>query len=125
MCERLDEFGDADIAVVMFDGTARLPEYRSHHGIPERVRLLADPDRLAYEAFSLSRGSLWAVWGPKTWLAYLRLIRGGRKYQRHEGDTLQLGGDFVVGRSGIVTYAYRPPDPDARPSVDALLAALD
>lgn len=124
--DRLDQFGDAEIAVVFFDSTDRLADYRRNLDIPDRIRLLADPDRRSYQAFRIGRGSWWRVWGPKTIKKYLRLIRDGRDYHRHEAgtDTLQLGGDFVIDPTGHMSYAYRPPDPDSRPPVDDLIRSL-
>ncbi len=124
--DRLDQFADAEIVVIFFDSTDRLDAYRENFDIPDRVRLLTDPERNAYEAFRIGRGSWWKVWGPKTIKKYLSLIRQGRTYQKHEAgsDTLQLGGDFVIGPDQHMTYVYRPPDPDSRPPVDDLVAAL-
>ncbi len=124
MCDRLDEFGDAELAVVFFDSTDRLDAYRESFDVPDRIRLLADPDRSAYAALGIGRGPWWKIWGPRTFLAYAKLIVRGRSYQRHEGDSLQLGGDFVVGPDGRMTYVFRPPDPDSRPPVDELVAAV-
>lgn len=124
MRERLDRFGDAEVAVVLFDSTDRLGAYRAHLHLPERIRLLADPDRRTYEAFGIGRGPWWRVWGPRTLLAYARLAARGRRIQRHRGDPLQLGGDVVISRDGRVSYLYRPPDPDARPPVEDLVQAL-
>ncbi len=39
-------------------------------------------------------------------------------------DTLQLGGDFVVDRAGVLVYASRSTRPDDRPPVDNLIAAV-
>ena len=122
--DRLDELGDAEVAVVFFDGTDRLDDYRAHHGVPAGITLLADPDRRAYDALDLGRGSWWKVWGPRTFLAYARLIGKGRRYERHRGDSLQLGGDIVIGPDGRLAYVNRPPDPDARPPVDDLVNAV-
>ena len=124
MSERLDEFGDAEVAVVFFDQTDRLDDYRSHHGVPAGVRLLGDPDRSIYDAFQIGRGAWWRVWGIRTVAAYVRSIRGGGAYRRHQGDSLQLGGDVVVDAAGVVRSLWRPDGPAARPSVDDLLAAL-
>ncbi len=124
MGERLDEFDGATVSVVFFDATDRLGDYRRHHGVPDAIRLVADPERRVYDAFGIDRGSWWRVWGPRTIRAYARLLGRGRRYHRHEGDSLQLGGDVVVGADGRVVEVFRPPDPDARPSVDELLAAL-
>lgn len=94
--------------------------------VRDRIDQFADPDRTAYDAFRVGRGIWWKVWGPKTIKKYVSLIRKGRTYQRHQSgsDTLQLGGDFVIGPDKHMTYVYRPPDPDSRPPVDDLVAAL-
>ncbi|HUF84985.1 MAG TPA: hypothetical protein VMQ81_10385, partial [Acidimicrobiia bacterium] len=70
------------------------------------------------------RGPWWKVWGPKALLTYVRLVRAGRRLERPSEDTLQLGGDFVVGRDGAMAYAYRSTAPDDRPPVDALIEAV-
>ena len=124
MRDRLDEFGDAEIAVVFFDALDRLGDYRRSFRIPERIRLLGDPDRAAYRAMGIGRGSTWDVWGPRIWLAYGKLLARGRSFTRPTGDTRQLGGDFVVGPDGTMTYVFHPPDPDARPPVDDLVDSL-
>jgi hypothetical protein len=64
------------------------------------------------------------VWGLKAVRAYGRLLRQGRRLERPSGDTLQLGGDFVVDRDGRLAYAYRSRGPDDRPSVDDLVDAV-
>jgi hypothetical protein len=121
----LDEWEPVEMAVVHFDGTDRLDEYRSFHRIPERVRLLADPDRAAYQALGIGRGSWWRVWGPATLAAYLRLMRRGRRFHRHRGDSLQLGADVVVAPGGRVAWTAAPQEPDARPSVEEIGVALE
>ena len=56
----------------------------------------------------------------------MQLIRrdGVRGLRRPVEDSLQLGGDFVIGPSGTLEYAYRSEGPEDRPSVEELLAAL-
>ena len=122
MRDRLDEFGDAAVAVVAFSAPTRVAAYQRDRLAP--LPVLIDEDRAVYRAYGLGRGSVWTVWGSKSWWAYLRLIRRGRKLQRPTEDTLQLGGDFVVGRDGRLMYTYRSAHPDDRPPVDDLLAAV-
>jgi hypothetical protein len=123
--EAFENDNRVDIAVAHFDETDRLTEYRAFHGVPDRIRLLADPDRRLYRAFSVGRGRWWRVWGPRTFVAYARLMGRGGRYHRHQGDALQLGGDLVIGREGTLEWAFLPAEPDARPSVAAVVAAVE
>lgn len=86
--------------------------------------LLIDEPRLAYRAFGLER-SWWRSWQPKTVWRYVQLLLSGRRWRGIQGDSAQLGGDFVIDRQGVVRLAYRSDDPTDRPSVDLLLAVLE
>jgi peroxiredoxin len=119
--DRLDEFGDTALAVITFSAPERAAAYQKELLVP--LPVLVDADRSVYRAYGLGRGSVWSVWGPRTWRAYGRLIAQGRRFRRPTDDTLQLGGDFVIGRDGRIHYAFRSADPDDRPTVDALVAA--
>ena len=85
--------------------------------------LLLDPDRTAYGAYGLEH-SLLRSWGTKTMLTYARLLWQGRKWRGIQGDSGQLGGDFIVDKNGIIRLAYRSHDPTDRPQVDLLLSVL-
>ena len=122
MRDRLDEFGDAVVALVCFSAPEPVLRYQQRQLVP--LEVLVDEDRVAYTAFGLGRGPWWRVWGPGTWKAYGELMRRGRRFRRPTEDTLQLGGDFVIGRDGRVTYAYRSEHPADRPPVDELIAAV-
>lgn len=122
MRERLSEFGDAEVVVIAFAAAEHVAAYQRERLAP--LPVLIDETRSAYRSYGLGRGSAWKVWGPKIWWAYARLIRRGRRLRRATEDTLQLGGDFVVGRDGTLVYVLRSADPDDRPSVDDLLAAI-
>ena len=87
------------------------------------LTLLVDEGRAAYRAYGLGRGSVRRVWGPRTWCAYAKLIAAGRRPRRATEDTLQLGGDFVVGSEGRLVYAFRSSDPADRPPLEDLIAA--
>jgi hypothetical protein len=107
------------------------------HDPPERVRagllrdldvpwpVLVDLDRVAYRAWGLRRAAFRTVWlDPRVWGRYVRLLLGGQRLQRLGRDSLQLGGDFVVGPDGVVTWA-RPQRADDRPPVGVLLGELE
>ncbi len=121
MRDRLDDFGDAAVVVIAFSAPEHIAAYQRDRLSP--LVVLVDQDRRSYRAYALGKGSVWSVWGPNVWLAYARLLRKGRRLQRPTDDTLQLGGDFVVGRDGSVAFAFSSSDPDDRPSVDDLVSA--
>jgi peroxiredoxin len=86
-------------------------------------RLLLDPERKAYEAYGLER-SLARSWNLKTIWRYVQLLASGRRWRGIQGDSAQLGGDFVVDADGIVRLAYQSHDPTDRPDVDELLSIM-
>jgi peroxiredoxin len=87
-------------------------------------QFLLDSGRKAYQAFSLDY-SMARSWSPKVWLEYARLMAKGRRWRGVQGDSGQLGGDFIVDQEGILRMAYRSHDPTDRPGVDYLLNRLD
>lgn len=123
MSDRLDEFGDAAVVLVTFTRARNLRGFRRQLGL--RYPVLADERREAYRAYGLGRAPWWRVWSPSTLAVYVRLVRQGRRLQRPTQDTRQLGGDFVVGPDGRLSYVYRQTRPADRPTVDALLTAVD
>lgn len=93
---------------------------------PWPVPVVSDPDRLAYRAFGLDRTTWLTFFRPKVLGGYLRgLLKGYSLKKPVTGeDVRQLGGDFLLSRSGEVVYEFRSADPSDRPGVAALLAAV-
>lgn len=85
--------------------------------------LLLDKERTVYEAYGLER-SLLRSWNLKTIQRYMELMREGRQWRGIQGDSTQLGGDFVIDAEGVVRLAYYSQDPTDRPPADDLLALL-
>ena len=120
--ERIDEVGTA--VFVAFDEPEQLRDSLLH-GINVPYPVLVDPDRSAYRAWGLGRGSLLTVWGdPGVWRQYASEIARGARLRRPGSDTLQLGGDFVIDRAGTVVYS-RPQRRDDRPPVAELLRVVE
>jgi hypothetical protein len=88
-----------------------------------RTRFLADPARVAYHAYGLGRNTVLRVYGPRILWQYAKWARQGRPI-RIRDDTLQRGGDFIVGRDGRLTLAHTGRDQSDRPPIDMLLAAV-
>jgi len=87
-------------------------------------QFLLDPEKKAYRAYGLQR-SLLRSWKPKIWFEYAKLLSQGRKWRGIQGDSGQLGGDFIIDKSGIMRIAYRSIDPADRPAVSHILTILD
>jgi hypothetical protein len=87
-------------------------------------QFLNDPQRKAYQAFGLDY-SLARSWSPKVWIEYAQLMVRGRKWRGIQGDSGQLGGDFIVDQEGLLQMAYRSHDPTDRPAIGYLLERLD
>lgn len=122
MSDRLDEFGDAAVVLVTFTRPRNLRGFRRQLGLAYPV--VADETRSTYRAYGLGRGSWRRVWGFPAIRGYARLLRRGKWPHFPTGDTLQLGGDFIVDSEGLVAYAHPSTGPDDRPAVDELLAVV-
>ena len=86
-------------------------------------RMLLDPERKTYTAYGLKRSRL-RSWNLKTLWAYARLLLSGRKWRGIQGDSTQLGGDFVVDQKGILRLSYPSQDAADRPRVGDIMAVL-
>lgn len=127
--DRLDEFADLEeqravVALVTFSDPDLLDGYRDHHGLPFPV--LTDPERAVYRRYGLGRGTTARVWGWRAAKRYWELIRanGLGSLHRPTEDTLQLGGDFVIGPDGVLAYGFWGEGPDDRPDVAELVDAV-
>jgi peroxiredoxin len=120
----LEEFRalGAEIVVISFVQPERLSQYLKAHPWPFRV--LADPSRTVYRAFGLGSATWMQILQPRVIARYFGLIfRGRMPHMAHE-DVHQLGGDFVLDRTGRVVFEYRSRDPADRPRVSELLEAV-
>jgi hypothetical protein len=113
------------VVAVAFAPSDALAGYQRRLGLDD-VPVLSDPQRRAYKAFGFGRGSIARVWlDPRVWWRYLSLIRRGRRPERVQEDTLQLGGDVLIDASGRIRWVYASHGPDDRPSLAVIQAARD
>ena len=70
---------------------------------------LVSPDRSAYRAFGLARGTSAQVYGPKVAGPFVRAQMNRETLQRglHGGRFLQMPGTFVIDTDGVVRMAHR------------------
>lgn len=87
--------------------------------------VLLDRERTVYKAYGLERSRL-RSWHPRVvWLYVKRWFQRGEFYDFHGDDTSQLGGDFIVDKSGTLRFIHPSHDPTDRPSVEKLLRVLE
>lgn len=112
------------IVVISFAKPEQLLPYQKHHQWP--FVILADPKRIAYQAFGLQRLSWFQVFSLSTLRLYVRLLREGKRSQNYgKEDYYQAGGDFLLDRDGNILFAHRSQDPADRPELGKLLEAID
>lgn len=112
---------NARVAIISFSSTFGAQTWLEETSAP--FTLLLDPERAAYRAYGLEH-SLVRSWGPKVWLRYAQLMLTGRQWRGIQGDSGQLGGDFIVDSSSVTRFVYRSHDPADRPPISQLLGAL-
>lgn len=123
MLNEIDRLG-VRVVVVAFAPHESLAGYQ-HRQRLDHIQVLSDPDRRAYQAFGLGRGTLLRVWlDPRVWARYAQLVLRGRRPEPAHEDTLQLGGDALVSADGRIAWIYRSRGPEDRPSLARIQAAL-
>ena len=115
------QFLNTNIYVISFGAAPLARRWLEETEIP--FTLLLDPQRAAYQAYGLER-SLLRSWGAKTFWRYAQLLVLGHRWRGIQGDSGQLGGDFVVDTQGTIRLAYPSRDPTDRPAIEQLLAVL-
>jgi peroxiredoxin len=112
----------AAVLVVSFAPVERLRSLTDELSLP--FPCLSDPDLQAYAAYALETAELERILTYRTMMALFKLVLQGRRIPRTEGDPLQLGGNFVIGRDGRLRLTHRMAEPIDRPSVPDLLGLL-
>ena len=86
--------------------------------------LIIDETRELYRSYGMVSSSFWNIWGPKTWIAYLRAIFKGYRVKKSEGDVKQQGGDVLIDPNGIVQLHHIGRGPADRPSVEMIIQRI-
>lgn len=86
--------------------------------------LLVDENREIYHAYDMLDADFWDIWGPSSWVAYVREIVHGRLPKKSSGDIRQRGGDVLIDPQGIVRLHHVGIGPADRPEVETILRAI-
>jgi len=123
LCQYQEELErlSAKVLIVTFGTFPAAQEWLAETCSP--FQLLLDPERKVYDTYSLDR-SLWRSWNLRTMWRYVQLLSTGRQWRGIQGDSAQLGGDFIIGADGIVRLAYRSRDPVDRPQVEQIVTII-
>lgn len=89
--------------------------------------MLLDSARKVYHAFGLYR-SVQKVWGVVSMVYYGEAMLTGKPlpkpYENVHDDTQQMGGDFILDKTGVVRFLYPSQTNTDRPSVDRIVEEL-
>jgi peroxiredoxin len=83
--------------------------------VAENFSYYVDEKRQLYRYYGILNAGFWDLWGPRTWMIYLRLVLKGRKIIKSQGDINQRGGDVLIDPNGIVHYHHIGTGPGDRP----------
>lgn len=86
------------------------------------VPLFNDADRVAYAAYGLGVANAGSLLNPRVLAGGVRAASKGYLPRRSSGHPLQLQGQFLIGRDGVIASAARPAVMSDIPSASDLLA---
>lgn len=110
-----------DVAVITMGSVEQTAAFRDRNRLP--FVCLADPNRIAYQAYGVPRGTTLQVAGPAVWAGGLKAtLRAG--FGKPVGDVLQLHGSFIVDRSGVIRFVHLSKHSADQPTNDELISQL-
>jgi peroxiredoxin len=120
--EEIREAGGDVVAIFQYRAEPTFHFCRKR-GVP--FDCLGDPEREAYHAVGLERGSPREYIGPQLAKGFLRAARKGALAGNPQGgDVAQRPGTFVVSPEGKVLYAHYNRDSADHPRIDDVLDAV-
>ncbi len=85
---------------------------------------LADPERKAYQAYGLTRGSIWQTFlNRQVWAAIKRATKKGFKVEPPPAgqDAMQMSGTFIINTQGRILLPFYYDNIADHPSIDLFL----
>ena len=119
------EMAGLGIAVIM-QGTPETSAVYARQYAPG-LFCLADPERKAYQAYGLERGSLFQTFlNPKVWSAVSRSRKKGYAIEAPPAgqDAMQMSGTFIISKFGRIELPYYYDHIADHPPLDLLLSGV-
>jgi peroxiredoxin len=110
------------IVVVTFENDYFARQYAGETGLEWPV--LIDEGREAYRHYDMLAASFLDLWGPASWLVYIKELLKGQKLHKATSDIHQRGGDVLIDPQGVVRLHHVGHGPADRPAVGAILAMV-
>jgi peroxiredoxin len=124
LCQAVGKFEELNTQVVIVTFGSLHQAKRWIEDVCSPFEMLLDQKREAYRAYGLGR-SLLRSWGLRTIWRYIQLLSSGRKWKGIQGDSTQLGGDFIIDTNGMIMLSHRSSDPIDRPDIKEILKVLN
>jgi hypothetical protein len=112
-----------DVVLVGLGRPEQAAAFKSETGVG--FRLLVSPDKSAYRAMDLRRGTNRDVLGLRALASVPRAVRGGGSWRRPRQDWHQLGGTFVIAPGGELVWSHRATHSGDNATTDEIVAALE
>jgi len=110
------------IGIITMSSRGSNAELMREYGL-ESASWFSDPDRIAYRAFELRRGTLLQLFGPAVLLGGLRAALRGHGIGRLAGDGFQMPGAFVISKGRIVR-SFRHRSASDRPDYQGMACEI-
>ncbi len=89
----------------------------------EDAHWFSDPERIAYRALELGRGSVLQLFGPAVILRGLKATLRGHMVGQLDGDGFQMPGAFVLHK-GRVIRSFKAPNAAAQPNYERMICEV-
>lgn len=122
--EKIEQAG-LNIAVVMQGTPAETAKFAKRYA--PGLLSLSDPERKAYQAYGMERGSLFQTFlNPKVWSAVSNARKKGFEVEPPPTgqDAMQMSGTFIISRAGRIQLPYYYDHIADHPSLDLLLSGV-
>lgn len=116
------DINNVRIVVITFEVNLFARQYRDETQLS--WPLLIDETRSLYKSYGMFQAGFMDIWGPSTWLVYLKELLKGRLPKRSSGDIEQRGGDVLIGPDNIVRMHHIGKGPADRPKVDSIIRVV-